>query len=93
MPPVSKVIALPTSAMGVSLFAAAAIFEHDEARRMDRALADGEDAAEAVALEMALVPDLDGERAALREFLRLFGEDRGREHVAGEIADVADGVA
>ena len=79
MPPVSNVMALPTSAMGVSRFRAAAIFENDEARRIDRALADGEDAAEAVALELTLVPDFDAELAALRQLPRLVGEDRGRE--------------
>ncbi len=56
---------------------------------MNGALADREDAAEAVAREVALVPDLDRERAALGELLRFLGEDCGREHVAGKIADAA----
>ena len=68
MPPVSNVMPLPTKTMVSRPRSPGArgVVEADEPRLVRRAVPDGEDAAEAVALEPAVVPDVDVEAAARR---------------------------
>ncbi len=66
----------------------AVVPEHDELRRLARALRDGEQRVHAQALHVAPLEDLDAELPLLRELRRGLGKVRRRAHVARQVAEV-----
>ena len=88
MPPVSKVMPLPTSAR--CAVAPAGWYSRRVSRGgFARALAHGEDAAAAVADEVELVPDRHGDRQAGDRVGRGGGQHRRRQRVGGRVDQVA----
>ena len=81
MPPVSKVMPLPTSATGASPFLPPRILEHDQARRLVRTAGDREERAHAEAPDLAFL-----EHARAHRLVRL----RKRAGGIGEVARRAD---
>ena len=91
MPPVSKVMPLPTSTHGFGLLALRLhVLEDDEARRLVAAVGDRQERAHPELLDLLALEHLDldvGEFVA--ELLRALAKVRRRADVAGQVAEVA----
>ena len=89
MPPVSKVMPLPTSTIGACVFACTVVLRDDEARRLGRALRHGEEGAHAELLDRLAVEHLDLQAELLAELLRLLAQVGRRAVVAGTVGELA----
>ncbi len=89
MPPVSKVMPLPTSPRGVGALLAAAVVEDDELGRLVAALGDAEEGAHAQLLHIFALEDLALQAALGGDGLRPFRHVGRGQVVGGLVGEVA----
>ena len=94
MPPVSKVMPLPTSPRTGAAGAPGGSWRmHEHARRLGAAARDAEQQAHLQARDLVFVEDLDVKPGVARDGGAALGEDRRRQHVRRLVAEVAREVA
>ena len=89
MPPLSKVMPLPTRTSGLCFFGAAEVLEHDELRRLVAAVRHRQERSHLQFFELRPVEHLAFEAEFLRQRLRALGQVGGRADVARQVAQIA----
>ena len=89
MPPVSKVMPLPTSTTGGCFLHCAVVLEHDEPRRLIAAVGDRQERAHLQLFDLRALQHLALEAKLLRQRLRALSQIGRSADVAGQVAQIS----